>query len=102
MRGNFEDSQPLAGGQITACGPILWDMPQDQGRVITRVDVRFSRDNDNVNGHSDHVTFRQGTDNTWTFTMDSNGFDPGPADAWGQFEDSRGKKVEWRDQVTIG
>jgi hypothetical protein len=48
------------------------------------------------------VEFRQGTDDTWSFTMDSNGFAPGTADAWGQFEDSNGEKVEWRDQVTIG
>ena len=102
MRGNFDNIQPLAGGQITACGPIEWE-PGDQGRVITRVDVRFSRPNDNVNGHSHDVTFRQGIDNTWTFTMDSNGFAPGPADAWGQFEDSKGKKVEWTHRgVTIG
>jgi len=101
MRGNFDNIQPLAGGQITACGPIEWE-PGDQGRVIKRVDVKFRRDDDNVGGHSEDVEFRQGTHNTWTFTMDSNGFDPGPADAWGQFEDTKGKKVEWRDQVTIG
>jgi hypothetical protein len=103
MLGKFDEKQELSadGKVIATCGPITWELPQDEGVAIIRINVEFEDANGRkCNGHSRDARFAQGTDHTWAFTMKNNGMAPGPATARGEFVTENGK-VSWEDDVEL-
>ena len=103
MVGKFDAKQEMSADKqtIETCGPITWELPQDQGVTITRVNVEFEDAHGRkCNGHSKDLSFAQGTDQMWAFTMRNNGMAPGRATARGEFVTEHGK-VPWTDEVEL-
>jgi hypothetical protein len=103
MVGKFDQKQEMSADKrtITTCGPITWQLPQDEGATITRVNVEFEDVHGRkCNGHSKDESFAQGTHHEWMFTMRNNGMTPGPATARGEFVTTKGK-VPWKDEVEL-
>lgn len=103
MVGRFDEVQNIStdGKAIETCGPITWELPQDEGVTITRVNVEFEDVNGRkCNGHSRDLRFAQGTDHEWMFTMRNNGMAPGRATARGEFV-TRNGRVSWEDEVEL-
>ena len=103
MVGRFDQRQNIsADGKASATrGPINWQLPQDEGVTIIRVNVEFEDAHGRkCNGHSRDARFAQGADHAWAFMMQNNGMAPGPATARGEFVTENGT-VSWKDEVEL-